>query len=850
MTARGLHKRLNPIDELKRSWTLDMIVPLDFEAEVTGSLLLDRWSDIAVMDLPPQVQEVVLGDPESWRAICQALVEPAVVNDACDAFVNGIRRRLVDKYRSSRIAEIALARAGLLSDDVPTLESLAHEWHVTRERVRQLVRDIQDEAKAEIAWHAPMRLVIGAQLALSPGAPFIIDSLARPETARGRVVKAVHAIGLLEPSVPFAVWTSTHAQRRGIEALVKDLPRLLSRANSFTSLEALAAGALPHINETLDLHATLQLAADRLDFGPGLDGRFGFGYAGNHERVAEKIVTYLQRRAVPIEPMELAHVVRKGGPPFEVFHRPLVEPDWLTECTRRNPSLLQLHPDGRIALARRLAHLRPTGNVGILHSIVVDQGEPMRMIDLCDRASQFGISRNEVGVFIHSGRAACLFMLNRGIVGLVGRDEGADPSQYEAARPVATTRVRVGEEIGFDSEGRIAVDIDVRRSIREQGFGLPWPFSILTFTDRPELRVDGQQRPMIVRSNGALDLLELEPGSRVRLRLAITARGHGLSVETTATDAVTPVRDRWNGSLVPIGLPPAVDRPGWIDFVIGNVEPNVKAPEEVIRAMPRIMVAKRRVRAFYALAALGFLERRKAGWISRNDRGLPAELADAFAAVNHDSSCYPVLPRRVQAAISWLVWATWLVPSVGWSRVRPNDLADAGGEDEGPVDVILAATSPRETTLMRIVEAAHHADDLRRHPGADVGVDATRAVVRRYLAALGYTAFNALRELDGTTGNCALSVHRASEAPVAIWMLLPLGAGISKEDVGRAERIARAESVTTAVATDGLQLVAIENGGVPSVDLREIGRHQSQFDRIMSLAADSPPIQARQSHFL
>ena len=116
------------------------------------------------------------------------------------------------------------------------------------------------------------------------------------------------------------------------------------------------------------------------------------------------------------------------------------------------PYLLQLHPDGRIALARGLAHPSPIGNVGILHSILVDHGEPMRIIDLCDSASRFGISRNSVGVLIHGGRAACIFMLDRGIVGLVGRDEGADTSQYEAAHGMGT-RVHVGEEIGFDGEG-------------------------------------------------------------------------------------------------------------------------------------------------------------------------------------------------------------------------------------------------------------------------------------------------------------------------------------------------------------------------------------------------------------
>ena len=65
----------------------------------------------------------------------------------------------------------------------------------------------------------------------------------------------------------------------------------------------------------------------------------------------------------------------------------------------------------------------------MLHSIVAEDGEPMRMMDLCDQAAAFGLSRNQVGVFIHSGRAASLFMLDRGIVGLIGRDENANDRQ-------------------------------------------------------------------------------------------------------------------------------------------------------------------------------------------------------------------------------------------------------------------------------------------------------------------------------------------------------------------------------------------------------------------------------------
>jgi hypothetical protein len=502
MSGDASSPRNDPVVEFKRGWPLDMIAPLDVEAEAMGGLLLGRWSDLSVEDLPPSAQAAALADHPSWRTIALALAAPDSLSYACDAFVDQIRSQL-RRSGGERGATISLARAGLTSNQVPTLEQLGRDWDLTRERVRQLARDVRDEAKRVLDWRAPLCLFIGAYFALHPRAPFVIDAVTSGGSPRGRILKlALDTTGLPQPTATFPLWTETQAQSRAVEAVLDALPELLPRARSFAELRALAAEALPHVGETLDLAAALPLLAERLDFGPALDGRFAFGYAAVTRRMADKTVTYLQRRAAPITAADLAQVIRTGMPPFEPLHRPLVQPDWLTECARRNPDRLQLLGDERIALARRLAHLRPTGNVGILHSILVDHGEPMRMIDLCDRAAHYGISRNQAGTFIHSGRAACLFLLTRGIVGLVGRDEGANPADYTAARPTSRRRVRVGEEIGFDQAGQIAADVEVRRSNREQGFGLPWPFSILHFSDRPQLDVDGQRQPLSMKRGG------------------------------------------------------------------------------------------------------------------------------------------------------------------------------------------------------------------------------------------------------------------------------------------------------------------------------------------------------------
>jgi hypothetical protein len=643
MSADAYPGRKDAAAEFRRGWPLDMIVALDpASEEETKGLLLGRWSDLAVADLTPNAQAVALADPPSWRSIAKALTEPDSLDYACDAFVGDIRRELLRRYGREREAAISLARAGLTSDTAPTLDELGKEWGVTRERVRQIAHDVRDEARVSLPELAPLRLVFGAYFALHPRTPLTIDRLVSPDGARARILKlALEAISIPKPSAPFPLWTETAAQRRAVEALIGALPDMLASARSDTELAAEASEKLSGIDETLDLAATLPLLGEKLDFGPGLDGRFAYGHTALVLRVAEKIVTYLQRRGLPISAADLAQAMRRGVPPFEPLHRPLVEADWLSECARRSPARLQLLADGRIGLASSLAHLRPSGNVGILHSIVVDHGEPMRMIDLCDQAAHYGISRNQVGVFIHSGRAACLLLLDRGVVGLVGRDEDANPADYTAARPRARSRPRVGEEIGFDGTGSLAVDLEVRRSIREQGFGLPWPFNLLYYSDRPQLRVDGYPQGLTIRPNGDLDLPELEPGSRVRLRLTATDDGHLLSVETGAEDRIVSLTDRYNGDSIPPGLPCNGDRPGWVDIVLGRVGSGVQFLDDVLRLLPRDLVAKRRLRALYAFVALGYLRPSGARWEAHPKRNLPDELAAAFAVLQDDPSPTP-----------------------------------------------------------------------------------------------------------------------------------------------------------------------------------------------------------------
>jgi hypothetical protein len=275
-----------------------------------------------------------------------------------------------------------------------------------------------------------------------------------------------------------------------------------------------------------------------------------------------------------------------------------------------------------------------------------------------------------------------------------------------------------------------------------------------------------------------------------------------------------------------------------VDAVLDGAGSGVQVLDDVLRLLPRVLSAKRRLRALYAFVALGYLRPSGARWEVHAKRNLPDGLAGAFAVLQEDPLVYPVLTREQQAAAGWLVRATWLLPNLGWSRVRVNDLADSGVDDEDGADGARAATNPRDSALMRVVEAAHQASDLLRHPGGVDGLEATRTVVRRYLTALGYTAYNAVRDVD-CHGRDLVSVHHSTGGVAsALWMLLPLGAGVTDGDVQRARAAARTSQISLTIVTDALTLVASENDRVMRIDLRTVGRNQDEFDRLVALAAD------------
>lgn len=820
------------------SWSLDMLAPLDDAAARRGGDLLGRWDDLAVRDLPREARSVALRPRVSWEDVAAHLAERRAIVRGIATFRNALRAELTSRH-GERDASVTIARLGLEDERVPTLKELGEEWDLTRERVRQLVVPVEAASAAALPATAPLRLSLAAWFALNARRPLDVARLAPPDRADERALSlALRALGYHPTETAASVWCATSREQRAFDAIADVLADVVEGAESIEDIATRVAERLPRITDAVDLPYVVELYADVFDYGFGIGGRFVFGLSHLRRRAAQKIVTYLARRAAPVAPETLAEVIRHGLPPFEPFNRPLVDANWLVECVTSEPELLQIHDDGNIALADRLAHLRPSGVLGILHTIVVEHGEPMRMIDLCDRAATYGISRNQVGVNIHSGRAASLFMLDRGIVGLVGRDEGADASRYEAARPGRQPRIRAGHELGLDASGHLAADVVVRRSIREQGFGLPWPFSILLFSDSPSLYVDGVRRQIDRRANGDLDLPELDPASTVRLKLRSTPRGHRLDIDTAVHSPITPI-GMTIGRATPRGLDGTIERPAWVNVVLDRAT-SARSVTELSACFPRELPTRRRLYAVHALIALGLVETRRSSVAVHRERKLPSGLARAFAIASADPRAYPALPRDEQAAVAWLVWAAWLTTNLGWSVVRPNDLTEddvAWDEDD---DRGTLATSPRETSLMRVAEAAHHAADLIRHPGEVEPLDATRTIVRRYLTALGYTSYYSVSELDGAPSTSRLLAVRAGKdsPPKALWLLRPLGQDVRRSDVDHARRAAREGGVSDFAVTNALDVVGRVGGSRVEVTLRSAAAVAEAFDDLIRYAAD------------
>jgi hypothetical protein len=410
------------------------------------------------------------------------------------------------------------------------------------------------------------------------------------------------------------------------------------------------------------------------------------------------------------------------------------------------------------------------------------------MQDLVDAAQARGVGRNITQSSIHSRRAASLFMVSRGIVGLVGRDEEADPSEYKPARPWQGRNVaRPGHGLGFDNRGRLVADLRVRRSVHEQGLSLPWPMSLAQHDPATTIEVDGETMPLQLLPNGDLKIDRLRPGETIRARFSRVA-GHGrLTLERRANDRFQSVEESSGGTLFPVGLPALGDRPGWVERLeelhADSVFPTIEA---ILGLLPRQLSDGRRLRALHALAAIGGIRRTSDhDWMLVRMPPLPDELADAFNTAARDPNAYDVLPPESRAPFAWLVRAGWLSTNVGWTAVRPNDLSKGYDID----DFSAAPQAGQDAVTLRLAEAIFAVLDWLEHPSHEDPLDVTAQFVRRCLLSIGYTELAAVtvdRESDRATAH----IRGKGGGVVGRWVLLPVGSRPGADVVSAAREAA------------------------------------------------------------
>ncbi|HUR00074.1 MAG TPA: hypothetical protein VM166_11515 [Gemmatimonadaceae bacterium] len=113
----------------------------------------------------------------------------------------------------------------------------------------------------------------------------------------------------------------------------------------------------------------------------------------------------------------------------------------------------------------------------------------------------------------------------------------------------------------------------------------------------------------------------------------------------------------------------------------------------------------------------------------------------------------------------------------------------------------------REAALMRVVEAAEQAADWLEHPGDDDPIDQTAFLARRYLTALGYTGYRAVRELARTKSWASITFALSTEdVPRGIWLLKPVGTPIRTLDLVAAKQEAKNVGTSTWGVTNALRL--------------------------------------------
>jgi hypothetical protein len=424
------------------------------------SILPLHWAGMKLDDLAPPARRLAVRPDASQDAILDALVSPESIEFGRGALVDDLRSGLGEKH-SLRSVDVSLQRAGLLSERIPTLQAIADELGISRERVRQL-QISEDDLVASIAPSGPLALSLSSWFAQNPKTPLTDGVLAKiaGSQANERASRlTLRALGYPHVHREVDLWTGSRSELQTLELVLDNLPSSIRDESSWDSVAEDLGRRFPELAKDLDLLATIRMVGRAMGFGTGPGGDLIPREAEVAKSLVRKIHTFLRARAAPIQATELAAVIRAGYWPFQNMRDTEIDPAWLVASAHRDPDLRVL-PDGAIAMPEG-APDKPTGHVGVLYRIVVENGGPIRTQELCRRASEHGIDRNQVGMLIHSRRAPCLVPLARGVVGLVGRDEDVEPQHHPSrARRSALTPGDTPECFLFERGWAVRLEVD------------------------------------------------------------------------------------------------------------------------------------------------------------------------------------------------------------------------------------------------------------------------------------------------------------------------------------------------------------------------------------------------------
>jgi hypothetical protein len=409
-------------DDPRLSLPLDWVVS-DAPPHDTGAWIVDHWDELTPADLPVQAARAVLAGADAWAVLTLTAERRAFTTGWAD-LVDALPTRL-----SSTPGQVALTlrRLGLARNEFPTLQSLADERGVTRERIRQLLMK-REALLGAVLPSDRAALSVSAHFALAPRLPWSLGQITAFAGGAARARRVELVLEALKYPVlevdEHRFWCQRLSQVRALRALTSWEIRIQIPHRPWEMLVEEVRESLPGVESVLDLEETLRLVSRELAIPvAGVVGPSSSDAAIATRAFARKIVTFLRARGCPIDVEQLAGVVELARWPFEGTKAQRVEPSFLLSLTDRHPDLLARDGHSKLRIAEGPQEPDPGTTLGIVYRIVRDHGRPIETSELNRLAGRVGISANHVGVMVHGPRGPCLFPFARGVVGLVGRDD-------------------------------------------------------------------------------------------------------------------------------------------------------------------------------------------------------------------------------------------------------------------------------------------------------------------------------------------------------------------------------------------------------------------------------------------